>query len=128
MGFQVVKLVDSLSNTVITGGLVPKGIYNGGTGYVVGDSVSYSNSSYVCISASTGNLPTNTTYWQLLAAQGTTGATGTTGPQGPAGQVNSVVAGTNITVNNTDPANPVVSSTGGGVSKGYAIAMAVALG
>ena len=30
------------------------------------------------------------------------------------GQVNSVVAGTNVTVDNTDPANPIVSSSGGG--------------
>lgn len=30
------------------------------------------------------------------------------------GQVNSVVAGTNVTVDSTDPANPIVSSTGGG--------------
>lgn len=30
------------------------------------------------------------------------------------GQVDSVVAGTNITVDNTDPANPIISSTGGG--------------
>ena len=30
------------------------------------------------------------------------------------GIVNSVVAGTNITVDNTDPANPIVSATGGG--------------
>lgn len=30
------------------------------------------------------------------------------------GQVNSIVAGTNITVDSTDPANPIVSATGGG--------------
>lgn len=30
------------------------------------------------------------------------------------GQVNSVVAGTNVTVDSTDPANPIVSATGGG--------------
>ncbi len=33
---------------------------------------------------------------------------------GPAGVVQSIVAGTNITVDNTDPANPIVNSTGGG--------------
>lgn len=32
---------------------------------------------------------------------------------GGGGRVNSVVAGTNVTVDNTDPRNPVVSSTGG---------------
>jgi len=37
------------------------------------------------------------------------------GEQGPAGGVVSVVAGTNITVDNTDPENPVVSATGGGI-------------
>lgn len=34
--------------------------------------------------------------------------------QSGGGQVNSVVAGTNVTVDNTDPANPIVSSSGGG--------------
>lgn len=41
-----------------------------------------------------------------------------TGTVGAAGQVNSIVAGTNITVNSSDPANPIVSATGGG-SSGY---------
>jgi hypothetical protein len=49
--------------------------------------------------------------------QGSQGATGATGSQGPpgatgaAGVVQAVVAGTNITVNNTDPTRPIVSST-----------------
>jgi len=38
---------------------------------------------------------------------------GPIGPNGAAGVVAAVVAGTNITVNNTDPANPVVSSAAG---------------
>lgn len=48
---------------------------------------------------------------------GLTGATGPTGPIGPAGAdgvVQSIVAGTNITVDSTDPANPIVSASGGG--------------
>ena len=40
-----------------------KGAYNAGTAYIIDDVVSYNGSSYVCIQASTGNLPTNTTYW-----------------------------------------------------------------
>lgn len=37
------------------------------------------------------------------------------GPQGdPGGGVESVVAGTNVTVDSTDPANPIVSATNGG--------------
>ena len=39
-----------------------KGAYNGSTAYVVDDVVSNSGSSYICIQASTGNAPTNTTY------------------------------------------------------------------
>jgi hypothetical protein len=45
----------------------PTGVYNGATAYLVGDSVSYQGSSYIALAATTGNLPTNTAYWQLLA-------------------------------------------------------------
>tara|TARA_Y100000385_G_scaffold256506_1_gene283016 strand:- start:4283 stop:5041 length:759 start_codon:yes stop_codon:yes gene_type:complete len=48
-----------------------KGAYAGGTAYVVDDVVSYSGSSYICKLASTGNLPTNGTYWDQVAAAGT---------------------------------------------------------
>lgn len=44
-----------------TGEYVPATTYN------LGDSVSYIGSSYVAIQQTTGNLPTNETYWQLLA-------------------------------------------------------------
>jgi len=55
--------------------------------------------------------------------QGPEGPQGIEGPQGPegpqgAGQVVSVVAGTNVTVDATDPANPIVSATGGGGAAG----------
>ena len=45
-----------------------KGAYAGGTAYVVDDVVSYSGSSYICKLASTGNLPTNGTYWDQMSA------------------------------------------------------------
>lgn len=48
-----------------------QGAYNGATAYVADDVVSYNGSSYICILASTGNLPTNTTYWNLMAQTGT---------------------------------------------------------
>lgn len=48
-----------------------QGAYAGGTAYVKDDVVSYNGSSYVCILASTGNLPTNTTYWNVMAQSGT---------------------------------------------------------
>jgi len=50
-----------------------KGTYNAGTAYAVDDVVSYNGSSYVCILASTGNLPTNTTYWNVMSQAGTDG-------------------------------------------------------
>jgi hypothetical protein len=43
--------------------------------------------------------------------KGATGATGSQGPAGNDGVVQSVVAGTGISVNSTDPANPVVTNT-----------------
>ena len=46
------------------------GAYSAGTAYVVNDVVSYNNSSYICILNSTGNLPTNATYWSLMALAG----------------------------------------------------------
>jgi len=50
-----------------------KGAYNSSTAYVVDDVVSSSGSSYICILASTGNAPTNTTYWEQMSQAGTDG-------------------------------------------------------
>ena len=44
-----------------------RGAYSGSNAYVVDDVVSYLGSSYICILASTDNLPTNTTYWDIFA-------------------------------------------------------------
>ena len=46
--------------------------YNGATDYVIGNKVYYLGSSYICIAESTGNLPTNPTYWQIIVAKGET--------------------------------------------------------
>jgi hypothetical protein len=75
MGLQIVKLIDPLNITHITGGLVPKGAYAAGTDYAVGDSVDYQGSSYVMFNnAGAGTAPTDTTYWQVLANKGADGA------------------------------------------------------
>ena len=50
-----------------------KGAYNAGTAYVIDDVVSYNGSSYVCIDATTGNLPTVTAKWNQMSAAGTDG-------------------------------------------------------
>jgi hypothetical protein len=55
--------------------LVPTGGYNAGTTYAIGEMVSYLGSSYAAILPTTGNLPTNTTYWQLVAEKGSFGNT-----------------------------------------------------
>lgn len=44
--------------------------FNALTAYVVGNKVNYNGSSYRCILNSTGNLPTNTTYWMVIAQAG----------------------------------------------------------
>lgn len=48
-------------------GITWRWAYNWATAYSVNDAVSYTNgNSYVCILASTGNVPTNATYWGAL--------------------------------------------------------------
>ena len=54
-----------------------RGTYAGGTAYTVDDVVSYNGSSYICILASTGNLPTNATYFEQMSSAGTNGTNGT---------------------------------------------------
>jgi len=187
MGFQIVKLTDPAVQLSVN--VTPTGAYDNGTAYNIGETVSYNGSSYIALQATTGNLPTNATYWQLLASKGDTGATGATGPKGDTGDtgatgstgatgangvdgtdgkeielqktathiqwryvgdvtwnnlvaltdikgdtgatgasgvVQSIVAGSNITVDNTDPANPIVNGSaggGGGLNVGLAIAV-----
>lgn len=83
------KIVQLLNPIQINTNINPTGAYNAGTTYAIGDSVSYNNSSYIAIQATTGNVPTNTTYWQLLASSSTLklsttagNVTGTTIPKG----------------------------------------------
>ena len=52
---------------------LPKGAYSSSTTYHLLDFVSYQGSTYICKQTSTGNAPTNTTYWQIMA-QGTESA------------------------------------------------------
>lgn len=54
-------------------GVAWKDVYAGATAYIVDDVVYYSGSTYRCILASTGNVPTNTTYWTPVALKGTDG-------------------------------------------------------
>lgn len=56
--------------TIGTAGMRMRGSYQGATVYSVGDVVLYSGASYVAVKTTTGNAPTNTTYWYVLAAAG----------------------------------------------------------
>ncbi|MBR4794279.1 MAG: hypothetical protein IK038_14395 [Bacteroidaceae bacterium] len=49
---------------------MPKGDYNAATTYELLDLVTYQNSSYIAKGTTTGNLPTDYTYWQLSAYGG----------------------------------------------------------
>jgi hypothetical protein len=50
-----------------------QGAYAGGTAYAVDDVVSYNGASYICTAASTGNLPTDTNFWDQMSSAGTNG-------------------------------------------------------
>jgi len=63
----------------------PMGAYSGATTYNIGDSVEYNGGSYLALVSTTGNLPTDTAYWQVLAEKGDTGDTGPEGPAGASG-------------------------------------------
>ena len=45
-----------------------KGTYDNSTAYVLDDIVYYNGSSYVAKTSTTGNLPTDTTKWNILAS------------------------------------------------------------
>ncbi len=73
-------------------GLTFQGTWSSSTNYSVHDLVYYAGSSYVAIQAGINQQPdTQTSYWALLAKQGSVGltgangATGATGPAGPTG-------------------------------------------
>jgi len=53
-------------------GIVAKDEYNPSTAYAALDLVTYQGSSYIAKIGTTGNLPTNTTYWTLVSQRGKT--------------------------------------------------------
>jgi hypothetical protein len=57
----------------IIGGLKLYTAYDNGHTYAVGDYASYSGTTYVCILGTTGNLPTNATYWTATSFAAVTG-------------------------------------------------------
>lgn len=80
--------------TIDIGKLKPvfKGTYDNSTAYVLDDIVYYNGSSYVAKTSTTGNLPTDTTKWNVLAS-GSGGIWDSTLSIGTAGQVVQVNSG-----------------------------------
>jgi hypothetical protein len=66
--FKIVKLLDPPVQILVN--VTPKGEYNNSVTYVIGDLVYYNNSSYIAISQTVGNLPNDTSNWQLLGSSG----------------------------------------------------------
>jgi hypothetical protein len=98
-----------------------KGTYSGATAYTVDDVVEYNGSSYICKLASTGNLPTNTTYFDVMSQAGTD-LTSTLTTQGDilyrdGSGLQRLGAGTSGEFLKTQGAgaNPVWASAGGGL-------------
>jgi len=89
-----------------------QGIYLAGKSYKKDDVVEFDGSSYIAINDNANRNPTDVSYWNLMAQKGRDGVSrgGGSGSSSSNG-VNSIVAGTNITVDNTDPKNPIVSAS-----------------
>lgn len=64
---------------------VPEGEYSASKTYKELSIVTYNGNSYICKKQSSGNDPTNTTYWQLIASKGERGERGEQGIPGASG-------------------------------------------
>jgi hypothetical protein len=62
--FKIVKLLDPVVQLNVN--VNPRGNYNNSTAYSIGDLVLYNGLSYIANQSTVGNLPTNTTYWQVV--------------------------------------------------------------
>jgi len=77
-----------------------QGAWSAGT-YTVTQGVSHNGSSWIATTTTTEEPSISATDWDLIALKGTDGADGV---------MASVVAGTGISVDSTDPANPIVTA------------------
>jgi hypothetical protein len=70
------KIVDSPVQIFLLQGSNPLGAYDALTSYGGGESVSFDGSSYIARGSTTGNLPTDAAFWQILALRGTSASGG----------------------------------------------------
>ena len=80
-GEAFAKLLATNNDGTIIAALVgtrPRGAYDAGTAYTLGDEVTYEGSTWLCLQSTTGNAPpslptTSNSYWTLRASKGDTG-------------------------------------------------------
>jgi hypothetical protein len=72
-GIQGEQGIQGLKGDTGEPGVDWKGDYVPATAYVLNDGVYYNGSSYRALQATTGNAPTNATYWKPIALKGTDG-------------------------------------------------------
>lgn len=107
-----------------------RGAYSGATAYAKRDAVRDQGASWIALQPTTGNAPpalptTTSAYWDLMVIPGANGT----------GTVADVIGGTGISVDATDPTQPVVALSAGTqtsiankISMGGAIAAALIMG
>jgi len=112
-------------------GVASKGTYSGATQYYVNDIVLYNSSSYICILASIGNLPTNGTYWNLLVQAGAVSSVAQTFTGGIVSVTGSPITGSGtlaLTVAGTSGGVPYFSSGTAWASSAALAANALVIG
>jgi hypothetical protein len=112
-------------------GVSSKGTYSGATQYYVNDIVLYNSSSYICILASVGNLPTNGTYWNLLVQAGAVSSVAQTFTGGIVSVTGSPITGSGtlaLTVAGTSGGVPYFSSGTAWASSAALAANALVIG
>lgn len=92
-----------------------KGTYDGSTAYVLDDIVYYNGSSYVAKTSTTGNIPTNGTYWEVVAV-GSGGIWNSALSLGSAGQVVKVNSGASALEFANDGGASIVSAVSTDIS------------
>ena len=78
-GYNVKRYVDNYFNTTA----FSVATYNSSTAYAIGAKVLYGSTLYVANQATTGNVPTNTTYWTILENSAWVTASGLTNTGAP---------------------------------------------
>lgn len=99
-------------------GMVWCGEWANGKSYIKGDVVASEGSAYICKYAAKATNETQPgvgifwkSNWDLLVQKGDRGAQGGSGGGSSSGGIQSIIAGANITVDDTDPLNPIISSS-----------------